>query len=155
MDERLRFVARLLEGKKMAPLCAEFGFLGRRATRSSTATRIAGSEPSAIGPIARTRQANRRPAPIEATIVRLKREYPGCGAPKIREKLPAAVHGAAPARHQHRPRGAGSVSSGPASASPPLDDAPDDVIAADRTESLVDVSDRAKRLPLDSYSRSG
>jgi putative transposase len=27
------------------------------------------------------------PAPIEATIVRLKREYPGWGAPKLREKL--------------------------------------------------------------------
>jgi transposase len=25
MDERLRFVARLREGEKMAPLCAEFG----------------------------------------------------------------------------------------------------------------------------------
>jgi putative transposase len=25
MDERLRFVARLLEGEKMAPLCREFG----------------------------------------------------------------------------------------------------------------------------------
>src|SRR3954462_15758670 len=25
MDERLRFVARLLEGEKMAPMCAEFG----------------------------------------------------------------------------------------------------------------------------------
>ena len=25
--------------------------------------------------------------PIEATIIRLKREYPGWGAPKIREKL--------------------------------------------------------------------
>src|SRR5262245_61513037 len=25
MDERRRFVARLLEGEKMAPLCAEFG----------------------------------------------------------------------------------------------------------------------------------
>ena len=25
MDERLRFVARLLEGEKMAPLCADFG----------------------------------------------------------------------------------------------------------------------------------
>src|SRR5262252_6152366 len=33
------------------------------------------------------RQANRLPAPVEATIVRLKREYPGWGAPKIREKL--------------------------------------------------------------------
>jgi hypothetical protein len=25
MDERFRFVARLLEGEKMAPMCAEFG----------------------------------------------------------------------------------------------------------------------------------
>ena len=25
MDERLKFVARLLEGEKMAPLCREFG----------------------------------------------------------------------------------------------------------------------------------
>ena len=29
MDERLRFVARLLEGEKMAPLCAEFGISRR------------------------------------------------------------------------------------------------------------------------------
>src|SRR5262245_10923035 len=33
------------------------------------------------------RQANRLPPQLEATIVRLKREYPGWGAPKIREKL--------------------------------------------------------------------
>jgi putative transposase len=29
-DERLRFVARLLEGEKMAPLCAEFVSIHRR-----------------------------------------------------------------------------------------------------------------------------
>jgi homeodomain-containing protein len=39
------------------------------------------------------RQANRLPASIEATIVRLKREYPGWGAPKIREKLRQQVTG--------------------------------------------------------------
>jgi putative transposase len=33
------------------------------------------------------RQANRLPPQLEAVIVLLKREYPGCGAPKIREKL--------------------------------------------------------------------
>lgn len=43
MDERLRFVARLLEGEKMAGLCREFDISrARRAARSSTATRIAG-----------------------------------------------------------------------------------------------------------------
>ena len=36
MDERLRFVARLLEGEKMAPLCAEFGI-----SRKGTARRRA------------------------------------------------------------------------------------------------------------------
>jgi hypothetical protein len=30
MDERLRFVARLLEGEKMAPLCAELGYRAER-----------------------------------------------------------------------------------------------------------------------------
>jgi hypothetical protein len=43
MDERLRFVARLLEGEKMAPLCAELGIsrktgykiFGRRRSRSA------------------------------------------------------------------------------------------------------------------------
>ena len=29
MDERLRFVARLLDGEKMAALCAEFGILAQ------------------------------------------------------------------------------------------------------------------------------
>src|SRR4029077_17170769 len=33
------------------------------------------------------RQAHRPPPQLEAVIVRLKREYPGWGAPKIREKL--------------------------------------------------------------------
>jgi len=37
MDERLRFVARLFEGEKMAPLCAEFGI--SRTTGSVTAAR--------------------------------------------------------------------------------------------------------------------
>jgi hypothetical protein len=51
------------------------------------------------------RQANRLSAPIEATIVRLNREYPGWGA-EDPEETAAAVHGTAPAGHQHRARGA-------------------------------------------------
>jgi hypothetical protein len=44
MDERLRFVARLLEGEKMAPVCREFGISpGSPATRSSSATGRAAS----------------------------------------------------------------------------------------------------------------
>jgi hypothetical protein len=87
MDERLRFVVRLLEGEKMAPLCAEFGF--SRKTGYKIYDRYKDCGVGAFSDRSRRphRQANRLPAPIEATIVRLKREYPGWGAPKIREKL--------------------------------------------------------------------
>ena len=87
MDERLRFVARLLEGEKMAPLCAEFGI--SRKTGYKIFDRYKDCGITAFTDRSRRpyRQANRLPAPVEATIVRLKREYPGWGAPKIREKL--------------------------------------------------------------------
>jgi len=93
MDERLRFVARLLEGEKMAPLCAEFGI--SRKTGYKIFDRYKDNGVTAFNDRSRRpyRQANRLPAPIEATIVRLKREYPGWGAPKIREKLRQRVTG--------------------------------------------------------------
>jgi putative transposase len=93
MDERLRFVARLLEGEKMAPLCAEFGI--SRKTGYKIFDRYQDNGVTAFNDRSRRpyRQANRLPAPIEATIVRLKREYPGWGAPKIREKLRQRVTG--------------------------------------------------------------
>ena len=87
MDERLRFVARLLEGEKMAPLCAEFGI--SRKTGYKIFDRYKDCGVAAFTDRSRRpyRQANRLPPQLEAVIVRLKREYPGWGAPKIREKL--------------------------------------------------------------------
>jgi len=87
MDERLRFVARLLEGEKMAPLCAEFGI--SRKTGYKIFERYKDCGVAAFSDRSRRpyRQANRLPPQLEATIVRLKREYPAWGAPKIREKL--------------------------------------------------------------------
>jgi putative transposase len=87
MDERLRFVARRLEGEKMAALCAEFGI--SRKTGYKIFERYQDCGLGAFTDRSRRphRQANRLPAAIEAVIVRLKREYPGWGAPKIREKL--------------------------------------------------------------------
>jgi putative transposase len=98
MDERLRFVARLLDGEKMAPLCAEFGI--SRKTGYKIFDRYKDCGVVAFNDRSRRpyRQANRLPAPIEATIVRLKREYPSWGAPKIREKLrPQIAPGQLPA----------------------------------------------------------
>ena len=98
MDERLRFVARLLEGEKMAPLCAEFGI--SRKTGYKIFDRYKDSGVTAFTDRSRRpyRQANRLPAPIEATIVRLKREYPGLGRAQDPREIAAARHAAAPAR---------------------------------------------------------
>src|SRR6187549_436203 len=87
MDERLRFVARLLEGEKMAPLCAEFGISRKTGYKIFDRYKDCGVQAFSERSHRAHRQANRLPAPIEATIVRLKREYPDWGAPKIREKL--------------------------------------------------------------------
>jgi transposase len=87
MDERLRFVARLLEGEKMAPLCAEFGISRKTGYKIFDRYKDCGAQAFSDRSHRAHRQANRLAAPIEATIVRLKREYPGWGAPKIREKL--------------------------------------------------------------------
>ena len=43
MDERLRFVARLLDDEKMAPLCAEFGISRKTGYKIFDAIRPAGS----------------------------------------------------------------------------------------------------------------
>jgi putative transposase len=87
MDERLRFVARLLEGEKMAPLCAEFGISRKMGYKIFDRYKDCGVGAFSDRCRRPFRQANRLPPAIEATIVRLKREYPGWGAPKIREKL--------------------------------------------------------------------
>ena len=81
MDERLRFVARRLEGEKMAPLCAEFGI--SRKTGYKIFERYKDCGVAAFSDRSRRpyRQANRLPPQLEAVIVRLKREYPGWGAP--------------------------------------------------------------------------
>lgn len=87
MDERLRFVARLLEGEKMTALCAEFGISRKTGYKIYDRYKDCGVQAFTDRSRRPHRQANRLPAPIEAVVVRLKREYPSWGAPKIREKL--------------------------------------------------------------------
>ena len=87
MDERLRFVARLLEGEKMAGLCREFGIsrkTGYKLYRRYRDTGLEGLTDRSRRPY---RQANKLPFQVEIEIVRLKQEHPSWGAPKIREKL--------------------------------------------------------------------
>jgi hypothetical protein len=74
MDERLRFVARLLEGEKMAPpLCAAFGISRKTGYKIFDRYKDCGLEALTDRSRRPFRQANRLPVPIEATIVRLPR----------------------------------------------------------------------------------
>jgi putative transposase len=59
----------------------------RPATRSSSATAIAGLEGLTDRSRRPYRHANQLPLQVETLIVRLKRERPSYGAPKIRERL--------------------------------------------------------------------
>jgi len=87
MDERLRFVARLLEGEKMAPLCREFGI--SRVTGYKLFDRYKECGLDALNDRSRRpyRHANKLPFQVERTILAIKREHSSWGAPKIRDKL--------------------------------------------------------------------
>src|ERR1700759_610122 len=87
MDERVRFVARLLDGEKMATLCAEFGISRKTGYKIYERYKDAGVQGLSDRSRRPFQQANRLAAPIEARIVHLKRAYPDWGAPKIRERL--------------------------------------------------------------------
>ncbi len=87
MDERLRFVARLLEGEKMAGLCREFGISRKTGYKLYGRYRDVGLHGLTDRSRRPYRQANQLPFQVETRIVQLKQEHPNWGAPKIREKL--------------------------------------------------------------------
>lgn len=87
MDERLKFVARLLEGEKMAPLCREFGISRVTGYRIFERYRECGLDGLYDRSRAPYRQANKLPYQVERTLVGIKKEHPSWGAPKIRAKL--------------------------------------------------------------------
>lgn len=85
MDERTKFIGRLLSGEKMAPLCREFGI--SRVTGHKIWNRY--EQEGSRGLYNRSRSAhkhpNQTPFEIEQLIVRLKREKMNWGALKIRD----------------------------------------------------------------------
>ena len=87
MDERLRFVARLLDGEKMAALCREFDVSRKTGYKIFQRYKDCGLEGLTDRSRRPYRQANQLPLQIEKLIVRLKRDKPSWGAPKIREML--------------------------------------------------------------------
>ncbi len=87
MEERLRFVARLLEGEAMTDVCREFGISRKTGYKILTRYKAEGGE--ALNDRSRrpVRYANQLPPQIESMIVGLKRGKPHWGARKIRELL--------------------------------------------------------------------
>lgn len=87
MDERLRFVAKLLDGESMSELCREFGISRKTGYKIFTRYKESGLEALSDRSRRPVRYANQLPPQIETLIVTLKRERPHWGARKIRELL--------------------------------------------------------------------
>lgn len=87
MDERLRFVARLLEGEEMTYLCREFGISRKTGYKIYGRYKEHGLEALTDRSRRPVRYANQLPQQIESLIVSLKRDKPHWGARKIRELL--------------------------------------------------------------------
>jgi transposase InsO family protein len=87
MDERLRFVARLLEGEAMAEVCRSFGISRKTGYKIFNRYREHGLEALTDRSRRPWRYANQLPGQLETLIVRIKREKPHWGARKVRELL--------------------------------------------------------------------
>src|SRR4030081_2885516 len=93
MEERLRFVARLLDGEAMTDVCRDFGV--SRKTGYKIFDRYKEHGLAALSDRSRrpVRYANQLPQQIESLIVRLKAEKPHWGARKIQELLVRRLDG--------------------------------------------------------------
>lgn len=87
MDEKLKFVARLLDGEKMAALCREFNISRKTGYKIWSRYRSCGLEALTDRSRRPYKQANRLPLQIENLIVQIKEDKPSWGAPKIRERI--------------------------------------------------------------------
>jgi transposase InsO family protein len=87
MEERLRFVARLLEGEDMSHLCREFGISRKTGYKVFDRYKEHGLEALSDRSRRPVRYANQLPGQIESLIVSFKRDKPHWGARKIRELL--------------------------------------------------------------------
>jgi transposase InsO family protein len=87
MEERLRFVAKLLEGESMSEVCREFGISRKTGYKIFSRYKEHGFEALSDRSRRPVRYANPLPAQIESLIVRLKQEKPHWGARKVRELL--------------------------------------------------------------------
>ena len=87
VEERLRFVASLLDGEAMTELCREFGISRKTGYKIFDRYKEHGLEALCDRSRRPVRYANQLPSQVESLIVSLKRNKPHWGARKIRELL--------------------------------------------------------------------
>ena len=87
MDERVRFVGRLLDGEGMSDVCRAFGISRKTGYKIWGRYRQEGLEALTDRSRRPVRYANRLPEQIERLIVQSKKDKPHWGARKIRELL--------------------------------------------------------------------
>ena len=102
VDERLRFVARLLEGEKMAVLCREFDISRKTGYKIFNRFKDCGLEGLTDRSRRPYRQANRLPFQIEALIVAAQARAPELGCPQDPREAQAAREPHRATGHQHR-----------------------------------------------------
>src|SRR5580700_2914850 len=93
VDERLRFVAQLLDGEPMTEVCRAFGISRKTGYKLFNRYREHGLEALSDRSRRPVRYANKLPQPVETLIIRLKTEKPHWGARKIRELLVRRLDG--------------------------------------------------------------
>src|SRR5688572_14501273 len=87
MEERLRFVARLLDGEGMSDVCRSFGISRKTGYKIFNRYKEDGLEALTDRSRRPVRYANQLPAQIEQLITTTKKSKPHWGARKIRELL--------------------------------------------------------------------
>jgi transposase InsO family protein len=93
MDERLRFVAQLLEGEPMTEVCRAFGISRKTGYKIFARYKEHGLEALTDRSRRPVRYANQLPPQVESLILTLKRDKPHWGARKIRELLVRRLDG--------------------------------------------------------------
>ena len=93
MDERLRFVAQLLDGEAMSEVCRAFGISCKTGYKIFKRYKEHGLEALTDRSRRPVRYANQLPRQIESLIVAAKRDKPHWGARKIRELLVRRLDG--------------------------------------------------------------
>ncbi len=87
MDEKIKFVARILEGEQMSALCREFDISRKTGYKIFNRYKECGLEALQDRTRRPVRYGNQLPMQIEKCILALKEDKPSWGARKLREKL--------------------------------------------------------------------